>query len=213
MLGELETELHNCQEALEKYRLAIASYDQALNIAPNKTDALNNKGLALRNLGSLNLELSRQQGDPLNSLVRRGEALHYYQQAITTYEQALEHEPQNSMFINNKATTLRYLGDLFSNHLSTSHQALESYNNAVKLSSQAIQLSPRFKSAYLNKAISLTNLGVLQMQLSLHPAARLSLEAALGEYSHVLEIDPDDDYLRNHIAHLQVFLNDSDGRT
>ena len=212
MLGELETELHNCQEALEKYSQAIASYDQALNIAPNKTDALNNKGLALRNLGSLNLELSRQQGDPLNSLVRSGEALHCYQQAITTYEQALEHEPQNSMFINNKATTLRYLGDLFSNHLSTSHQGLESYNNAVKLSSQAIQLSPRFKNAYLNKAISLKNLGVLQMQLSLHPAARLSLESALGEYSHVLEIDPDDDYLRNHITHLQVLLNDSDGR-
>jgi tetratricopeptide (TPR) repeat protein len=209
MLGELETELHNCQEALEKYTQAITSYDQALNIAPNKTDALNNKGLALRNLGSLNLELSRQQGDHLNSLVRRGEALYYYQQAITTYEQALEHEPENSMFINNKATTLRYLGDLFSNHLSTSHQALESYNNAVKLSSQAIQLSPRFKSAYHNKAISLSNLGFLQMQLSLHPAARLSLEAALGEYSHVLEIDPDDDYLRNHIANLQVFLNDS----
>ena len=212
MVGELETKMHNIQEALEKYTQAIARYDQTLKIVPNRTGALNNKGLALRNLGSLSFVLSSQLGDPLNSLLRTGEAFDYYQQAITTYEQALEQEPENSMFINNKATTLRHLGDLFSNYLPTSNQAFESYNVAAKLSSQAIQLTPKFKSAYLNKAISLYNLGVLQMQLSWHPAALLSLESALEEFIHVLEIDPNDDYVRNHISYLQILLYDSNGR-
>jgi tetratricopeptide (TPR) repeat protein len=212
MVGELETKRHNLQEALEKYTQAIAAYEQTLNIVPNKTDALNNKGLALRNLGSLTLELSSQLGDPLHSLLRRGEAFDYYQQAIATYERALELEPENGMFINNKATTLRHLGDLFSNYLPTSNQAIESYNVAAKLSSQAIQHTPKFKSAYLNKAISLYNLGVLQMQLSWHPAAQLSLESALEEFLHVLEIDPNDDYARSHTSYLQILLNDSNDR-
>ena len=212
MVGELETKRHNLQEALEKYTQAIAAYDQTLNIVPNKTDALNNKGLALRNLGSLTLELSSQLGDPLNSLLTTGEAFDYYQQAIAIYEQALELEPENGMFINNKATTLRHLGDLFSNYLPTSNQAIESYNVAAKLSSQAIQHTPKFKSAYLNKAISLYNLGVLQMQLSWHLAAQLSLESALEEFLHVLEIDPNDDYVRSHTSYLQILLNDSNDR-
>jgi tetratricopeptide (TPR) repeat protein len=71
--------------ALDRYEEAIASYDQALKIKPDKDEAWYNRGIALDYLGR-------------------------YEEAIDSFDQALKIKPDKDKAWNNRGVALGYLG-------------------------------------------------------------------------------------------------------
>ncbi|NET37745.1 MAG: tetratricopeptide repeat protein, partial [Cyanothece sp. SIO1E1] len=75
----------NILVANTQYEEEIASYDQALNLKPDKDEAWNNRGFALGNLGR-------------------------YEEAIASYDQALNLKPDKDAAWNNRGIALSNLG-------------------------------------------------------------------------------------------------------
>ena len=71
---------------LERYDEAIQYFDKALQIDPNDTVALNNKGDALYQLGK-------------------------YDEAIQNYDKALQIDPNDTVALNNKGNALSTLAN------------------------------------------------------------------------------------------------------
>ncbi len=96
----------------EEYAKAIASYDKALEIKPDKHEAWNNRGNALGNLGRLEeaiasydkaLEIKPDKDEAWNN---RGNALGKLgrlEEAIASYDKALEFKPDDPGSFYNKA--------------------------------------------------------------------------------------------------------------
>lgn len=73
--------------AAKEYEAAVASYDQALKIQPDKDEAWNNRGITLEKLGRL-------------------------EEAIASYDQALKIKPDDHEAWYNRGVALRKLGQL-----------------------------------------------------------------------------------------------------
>ena len=122
----------------KEYEQAIASYDQALEIKPDKHEAWTNRGSALGNLGR-------------------------YEEAIASYDQALEIKPDDHKAWYNRGNALVNLGR---------------YEEAIASYDQALEIKPDKHEAWYNRGIALVNLG--------------RYEEAIASYDQALEIKPDD---------------------
>jgi len=159
--------------ALQRGRLedAVRIIGKSLQIDPNQTDALNNRGNALRDLKRLDEALvsydraialkpdyayaHSNRGNILKDLKRLDEALISYDRAITL-------NPKFSEAYYNRSNTLKDLKRL--------DEALASYD-------RAITLNPDYAEAYSNRGITLEDLS--------------RLDEALASYDCAITLNPD----------------------
>ena len=88
-----------------QYEDAITYYDKALEIDPNDIDALNNKELALSNLGDIekhdnasSISIAQTNSDNIEELIDQGNTLYeqgQYQEAITYYDKVLAYRSKS----------------------------------------------------------------------------------------------------------------------
>jgi tetratricopeptide (TPR) repeat protein len=128
--GDYFMTLARYKEAKGEYREAISAYDDALKLAPDDVNALNNKGSALQRLGDL------QSG-----LAQHKEAMQSYSLAISAYDTALKLAPDNVYALTNKGNALQRLGDLQS-ALAQHKEAMQSYSLAISAYDTALKLAP-----------------------------------------------------------------------
>ncbi len=150
---------------------AIASYDRALEIKPDKHEAWDNRGFALVNLGRLEeaiasydraLEIKPDFHQAWNN---RGIALHKlgrFEQAIASYDRALEFKPDFHQAWINRGVALGNLGRF--------EEAIASYD-------RALEIKPDLHQAWYNRGVALYNLG--------------RFEEAIASYDRALEFKPD----------------------
>jgi tetratricopeptide (TPR) repeat protein len=103
----------------KEYEQAIASWDQALEIKPDKHEAWYNRGIALGNLGR-------------------------YEEAIASFDQALEIKPDFHQAWYNRGIALDDLGR---------------YEEAIASYDRALEFKPDFHEAWINRGNALGNLG------------------------------------------------------
>jgi tetratricopeptide (TPR) repeat protein len=132
---------------------AIASYDKALEIKPDKHEAWNNRGVALKNLGRLEeaiasydqaLEIKPDKHEAWNN---RGIALGNLgrlEEAIASYDRALEIQPDFHQAWYGRGFALDDLGRL--------EEAIASYD-------RALEIKPDKHEAWYNRGFALGNLG------------------------------------------------------
>ncbi|MGD1910174.1 MAG: hypothetical protein ACFB2X_04745, partial [Rivularia sp. (in: cyanobacteria)] len=89
------------QDALISYTQAIASFDEALNRAPDDIKAHNNKGVALALLGILQVDLSQKE-----------EAIKSYQAGLVEFDRCLKIAPDNKKVRNLRDKLQELLDDL-----------------------------------------------------------------------------------------------------
>ncbi|MEG5043727.1 tetratricopeptide repeat protein [Microcoleus sp. B4-C1] len=155
----------------EQYAKAIASYDKALEIKPDKHEAWNNRGVALGNLGRWEeaiasydkaLEIKPDKHEAWNN---RGIALGNlgrWEEAIASYDKALEIKPDYHQAWNNRGNALDDLGRW--------EEAIASYD-------KALEIKPDYHQAWNNRGNALDDLG--------------RWEEAIASYDKALEIKPD----------------------
>jgi tetratricopeptide (TPR) repeat protein len=129
---------------LGRYEEAIASYDRAIEIDPNHSNAHNNRGVSLDKLGR-------------------------YEEAITSCDRAIEIEPNHSNAHHNHGVSLNNLGR---------------YEEAIASYDRAIEIDPNHSNTHNDRGISLDNLG--------------RYEEAIASYDRAIEIDPNNLYAHNN---------------
>ncbi len=166
-------DLGGTQLNLGRYEDAIASYDKAIEIKPDKDEAWYNRGVALGNLGR-------------------------YEDAIASYDQALEIKPDNDAAWNNRGVALGNLGrfeealasydkaveikpddDLAWNNHGSALIDLGRYEEAVAFCDKALEIKPDNDSAWNNRGLALGNLD--------------RDEESIASYDKAIEIKPDND--------------------
>jgi tetratricopeptide (TPR) repeat protein len=156
---------------LDQEEEAIAAYDAALAIKPDKHEALYNKGVALGNLGRYKEAIAAFdaalaiQPDNHEALYNKGVALFNlgrYEEAIAAYDAALAIQPDNHEALNNKGLALDDLGR---------------HEEAIAAYDAALAIKPDKHEALYNKGIALGNLG--------------RHEEAIAAYDAALAIKPD----------------------
>ncbi|MBE9140361.1 tetratricopeptide repeat protein [Nodosilinea sp. LEGE 07088] len=183
-ISRLRFEQGNICAADQQFEWAIASYDAALAIKPDKHPALYNKGNALRNLGRYEEAIVSYDAalaikpDKHPALYNKGNALRNlgrYEEAIVSYDAALAIKPDDHQALYNKGIALRKLG--------RHEEAIASYD-------AALVIKPDKHPALYNKGMALGNLGCY--------------EEAVACYDAALAIKPDDhDALNNKGIALQ----------
>jgi len=132
---------------------AIASYDKALEVKPDKHEAWNNRGLALGNLGRI-------------------------EEAIASYDKALEVKPDKHEAWDNRGYALSKLGR---------------YQEALSSHDKALQLQPDYVNAFYNKACCYALQGNVDLAIeNLQQAIKLNPE----KYREMAKTDSDFDSLR-----------------
>jgi len=196
----------------EEYAKAIASYDKALEIKPDKHEAWYNRGNALGNLGRWEdavasfdkaLEFKPDYHEAWNN---RGNALYNLgrlEDAITSYDKALEFKPDYHAAWNNRGNALYNLGRW--------EAAIASYD-------KALEFKPDSHEAWNNRGIALGNLGRWEEAIASYDKAlefkAYSYEAwynrgialgnlgrweeAIASFDKALEFQPDDDAAWNN---------------
>ncbi|CCI21411.1 CHAT domain-containing protein [Microcystis aeruginosa] len=150
---------------------AIASWDRALEIKPDKHEAWNNRGVALGNLGRFEeaiasydraLEIKPDYYEAWNN---RGSALHNlgrFEEAIASYDRALEIKPDKHEAWHNRGSALHNLGR---------------FEEAIASWDRALEIKPDYPDAWYGRGIALDDLG--------------RFEQAIASYDRALEIKPD----------------------
>jgi tetratricopeptide (TPR) repeat protein len=142
-----------CLTELQRYSEAIASYDKALSIKPDKHDAWFNRGIALYKLGKYEQAIASYdkalsiKPDKHEAWNNRGIALYKlgeYEQAIASYDKALSIKPDDHQAWFNRGIALDELGE--------SEQAIASYD-------KAIEINPNYRRAWFNRGWVLDLLG------------------------------------------------------
>jgi len=142
----LHFEQGNLFHASQEFEAAIAAYDQALAIKPDKHAALYNKGVALYALGRYEEAIAAYdqalaiKPDYHEALNNKGNALSdlgRYEEAIAAYDQALAIKPDKHEALYNKGTALANLGR---------------YEEAIAAYDQALAIKPDKHAALYNKA-------------------------------------------------------------
>jgi len=132
--AELLLDQGNLFGASQEYEAAIASYDRALAIQPDKHAAWNNRGISLGNLGRYEDAIASYdravaiKPDYYEAWNNRGVALKNLgrdEDAIASYDRALAINPDFHQSWYNRSLVLKHLG--------REEEATESYNKAVAL--------------------------------------------------------------------------------
>ncbi len=131
--------LGNVLNNLQRYQEALASYDQALELKPDKDQAWNNRGNVL-------------------------DDLQRYQEALASYDKALELNPDDDRAWYNRGNVLR---------------KLQRYEEAIVSYDKALELNPDDDQAWYNRGIVLDDLQRYQ--------------EAIASYDKALELNPDKD--------------------
>ncbi|MEW5855942.1 MAG: tetratricopeptide repeat protein, partial [Cyanobacteriota bacterium] len=157
----------------KEYEEAIASYDQALKIKPDKDEAWFNRGIALKNLGRLEeavasydqaLKIKPGKDEAWNNRGVTLKKLERLEEAVASYDQALKIKPDKDEAWFNRGIALKKLGRL--------EEAVASYD-------QALKIKPDKDKAWFNRGNALGDLG--------------RLEEAIASYDQALKIKPDKD--------------------
>ena len=203
---EIHIMLAEVNRKLNHYDAAINSYQMALNIKPDYTDAYINMGSVFKNNNQLNKAyecyqkvLKIKPGDPEayynmgNTLQAKGKL----DAAIECYRKALNTDPNYVEAYNNMGTTLVNKGELglaidnYKKALVINPNDAELYynvgnalqnkgdpTNAIIYYQKAICNEPEYANAYNNLAITLKNIG--------------DLDAAIECYEKLIKIKPKD---------------------
>jgi tetratricopeptide (TPR) repeat protein len=132
--------------------VALASYQRALAVRPDCVPALNNRGVALRILGSsaealasfdAALEIQPEHLDALNNRGRALVDLGRADEALRSFDKALAINPHGARALNNRGNALM--------KLRRAEEALASYQ-------QALALEPRAADAHNNRGTALREL-------------------------------------------------------
>ncbi|HEY9849275.1 MAG TPA: hypothetical protein V6D28_07440 [Leptolyngbyaceae cyanobacterium] len=182
-------------DAKQEYLEAVAAYNRELSLTPDDISALNNKGLALQNLGDLQAQLTEFDA-----------AKQSYTNAIASFNSALILAPNDISVLNNKGGALQSLGDLQA-QLNEFAPAKQSYTDAIASFNSALILAPDYIYALINKGSALANLGNLQAKLSQQQEAVESWQAALVAFERSLTLAPNNNSIRDRRDKLQEFLD------
>lgn len=151
-------------ELTQEYELAKQAYDKCLELNPEDSDALNNRGVVLARLGLLDQAIAdltqATRLNPADALAWSNLALAYHdlgehQLAITNYEQAIQ--------LGRNAQTLFQLGNIYAE--------LKDYTQAEAWYSQALDLDPQNAHVFFNRARA-------RIELKKHEQASEDLEFA-----------------------------------
>lgn len=155
------------------YELAIANYEQSINMQPDHPIAWNNRGTALSALGRYQealdsyeraLEISPDFDFAWNTWNNRGlvlEKLGFYEEAIVSYDRVLAINPNLSDVWNDRGLAFANLGKF--------QEAIESFEKAVSL-------QVNFAEAWSNRGLALTYMG--------------RYKEAISSFNQALEISP-----------------------
>ncbi len=195
-LGQLQAQLSQESLAAQSYQQAIQAYDRALTLAPHLTPILNNKALALSKIGDLQ---AQQTHSP--------EAFQYYSEALKICQQTLKLTPDFIDVYDTQGTILQSLAELQKNQ-SNYQDAVGTLKSAIASYNQALQLAPNLIQTHKNKGFALKKLGELQKnQRSQRREAYQHLQAALDEFSLVLQMTPDDADIQQWQVQIQEYLS------
>ncbi|MEA5506361.1 tetratricopeptide repeat protein [Halotia wernerae UHCC 0503] len=156
---------------LQRYKDALAAYEQAVEIRPDYAQGWNGQGKTLSKLKQYKAALAAYdkaiqiQPDYVEAWSGRGfilQNLQRYSEAIASFEKALKLQ-------NNYPEVWNAKGEVFSN--------LKQYDNAIKSYEQAIKLKPDYYEAWYQKGLALQNLK--------------QYEDAIAAYDQAIEIKPD----------------------
>ncbi|EKU98488.1 tetratricopeptide repeat protein [Leptolyngbya sp. PCC 7375] len=155
----------NCHYFLSHREEAIACYDAALAIKPDKHEALLNKGVSLDALGHREEAIACYDAalaikpDKHEALLNKGvslDALGHREEAIACYDAALAIKPDLHEALYNKGVSLDALG----------HR-----EEAIACYDAALAIKPDLHEALLNKGVSLDALGHREEAIACYDAA------------------------------------------
>nr|MBW4681124.1 tetratricopeptide repeat protein [Microcoleus vaginatus WJT46-NPBG5] len=155
----------------KRYEEAIASYDKAVEIKPDKHEAWNNRGNALDDLGRYEEAIASYdkaveiKPDLHEAWNNRGNALFNlgrYEEVIASYDKAVEIKPDLHEAWYNRGNALDDLGR---------------YEEAIASYDKAVEIKPDLHEAWYNRGNALFNLG--------------RYEEAIASYDKAVEIKPD----------------------
>jgi protein O-GlcNAc transferase len=159
------------QSVSGRYDDALRTCDQALAIQPEDPEALNHRGLTLKNLGRLEASLASYDralaidpayADALNNRGNTLQRLGRFAEALASYDRALAQRPDDADALNHRGNVLQRLQRL--------DEALASYD-------RALAIRPDFAAGWNNRG------NILQL------AGRF--DEAFLSYDRALEIRPD----------------------
>jgi tetratricopeptide (TPR) repeat protein len=160
-------DLGNALKELKQFDKALQSYERAIQLAPDDSDAYYNRGVALHAMRRLEeatvsydraLALNPEDVQAYNNRGVTLKELKRYEAALASYERALALWPDYYEAHNNRGNVFRELGQFI--------PALECFDHAIAL-------NPRFADAHCNRGIALEGLERYQDALD-------SFDRALG---------------------------------
>ena len=163
-------EVANLYLSLEKNEEAIAAYDQALQIKPDKHEAWNNRGNALHDLGRCEeaiaaydkaLQIKPDKHKAWNSRGNVLVNLGRYEEAIAAYDKTLQIKPDNHEAWHNRGSAMGILGR---------------YEEALAAYDKVLQTKPDAQNVVDNRGVVLTRLG--------------QYEKALTAFNQAIELEP-----------------------
>jgi len=158
---------------LQQYTDAVASYDKAIQINPDYSNAWYNRGNALLNLGKYDdavasydkvVKIDPQYSDAwVNRGVTLGK-LGRYDDAIASYDKAIQINPNDADAWYNRGNAFLYL---------------DRYDDAVASYDKAIQINPQYADAQQNREVALNqksgNTTATPVQKSQQPTPTMTL--------------------------------------
>ena len=207
----------------KQYQEAIFSFNKALILKPDYTDAYFNLGKTQRALRlykdaiisySKCIDLDKSYASAYNnSGTIYLEDLKEYQQSVFNFQQFLTLVPDSSLGLYNLGTALKelkYYDDALQNldkaiQLKPDYAAaylnrgvifkdLKRYDDAMQSFNQAIHLKPDYAEAYYNQGLTFGELK--------------RYDDALVSYDHAIQLKPEMDYLLGNLMHAKMHLCD-----
>jgi len=142
----------NALQEVARFAEAVASYDRAIRLKPDYSEAYRNRGNALKQLGRLAEAVASYDHaialrPSVASYTNRGNVLRELkrtEEALQSYERAIALDPRYAEIHNNCGSALQELGRF--------EEALASYQ-------RAIDLKPAYAEGHSNLGVALTKLG------------------------------------------------------
>ena len=166
--------------------LAIADYTKAIEIKPDYTESISNRGICYSDLKKYESALKdfnqaiQLEPDFAPAFANRGKLYQRqgkHQQALNDFDKAIEIAPSYDVAYYNRAIV---------------HSILGQHQQAVEDLSKTIQLAPESADAYNNRAIAYRELGQPKL--------------ALQDYNQAIQINPQDayDYNNRGVTHREL---------